>query len=77
MSLERRVKVCKNGRNWPVRIPREFEFRDDEAVMRKEGSRIIIEPARPNSLLALLATWEPMDDDFPPMQDQPPEPFDL
>jgi antitoxin VapB len=77
MSLERRVKVFKNGRNRAVRIPREFEFPGEEAIMRKEGSRIIIEPARPESLLALLATWEPLDDDFPPIQDQPPEPFDL
>ena len=56
MSPERHVKVCRNGRNQTVRIPRDFEFRGDEAIMRKEGDRIIIEPAPPKSLLAVLAT---------------------
>ena len=48
MSSERHVKVFKNGRNQAVRIPREFEFSSDEAIMRKEGDRLIIEPAHPS-----------------------------
>jgi antitoxin VapB len=28
-----------------VRIPREFELPDEEEIMRKEGERLIIEPA--------------------------------
>jgi antitoxin VapB len=43
-SPERHVKVFKNGRNKAVRIPREFEFLGDEAIMRKEGDRLVIEP---------------------------------
>ncbi len=53
---ERRVKLFKNGRNQAVRIPREFELPGDEAIMRKEGGRLVIEPAPPQSLLGLLAT---------------------
>jgi len=34
MTLERRIKVFGNGRNRAVRIPREFEFPGDEAIMR-------------------------------------------
>ena len=45
MSSKRTVKLFKNGRDQAVRIPREFEFSGDEAVMRKEGERLIIEPA--------------------------------
>src|SRR6201982_3857609 len=56
MSPERHVKVFKNGRNQAIRIPREFEFSGEEAIMRKEGDRLIIEPAPPKSLLAVLAT---------------------
>jgi antitoxin VapB len=37
--------------------------------MRKEGDRLIIEPAAPRSLLAILATLEPLDEDFPPIAD--------
>jgi len=74
---ERRVRLFKNGRNQAVRIPREFELPGEEAVMRKEGERLIIEPVPKKSLLALLATREPIDEEFPPIEDRPPEPVDL
>jgi antitoxin VapB len=45
--------------------------------MRKEGERLIIEPAPKQSLLALLATLEPIDEEFPPGDDKPPEPVEL
>jgi antitoxin VapB len=77
VSPERHVKLFKNGRNRAVRIPREFEFPGEEAIMRKEGDRLIIEPAPPKSLLALLATLAPLDEDFPPIADLPTDPVDL
>ena len=77
MSPERHVKVFKNGRNQAVRIPREFELSGEDAIMRKEGNRLIIEPAPPKSLLAVLATLAPLHEDFPPIEDLNPDPFDL
>lgn len=77
MYPERQVKLFKNGRNQAVRIPREFELPGSEAIMRKEGNRLIIEPGKPKSLLALLATWEPIDEAFPEIEDLPPDPVDL
>jgi antitoxin VapB len=74
---ERQVKLFRNGRNQAVRIPREFELPGEDAIMRKEGRRLIIEPARRKSLLAFLKTLKPLDEDFPPIADLPPEPFDL
>jgi antitoxin VapB len=74
---ERRVRLFKNGRNQAVRIPREFELPGDEAIMRKEGDRLVIEPAAPQSLLALLSTLQPLDEDFPPIEDAPPERVEL
>ena len=71
MSAQRRVKLFRNGRNQAVRIPREFELSGEEAILRKEGDRLIIEPAPPRSLLALLATLEPIDEAFPPIPDLP------
>ena len=68
---ERHVKLFTNGRNQAVRIPREFELPGDEAIIRKEGDRLIIEPARPRSLLAVLATLEPLDEDFGEISDLP------
>ncbi|MBM3546490.1 MAG: AbrB/MazE/SpoVT family DNA-binding domain-containing protein [Alphaproteobacteria bacterium] len=74
---ERHVKLFKNGRNQAVRIPREFELPGEDAIMRKEGERLIIEPARRKSLLELLDSWEPLDEEFPEIEDGPPDPVDL
>jgi antitoxin VapB len=74
---ERHVKLFKNGRNQAVRIPREFELPGEDAIMRKEGERLIIEPAPPKSLLALLATLAPLDEEFPAIPDTAPDPIEL
>jgi antitoxin VapB len=74
MIPERRVKLFKNGRNQAVRIPREFELPGEDAIMRKDGERLIIEPARPKSLLAVLAGLEPLDEEFPPIPELPVDP---
>jgi antitoxin VapB len=76
-QAERRVRLFKNGRSQAVRIPREFELPGKEAIMRKEGERLIIEPVKPKSLLEVLATLEPLDEEFPPIDDQLPEPVAL
>ena len=60
-----------------MRIPREFELAGDEAVMRKEGDRLIIEPVRRLGLLAWLASLDPIDEDFPEIEDPDPDPVEL
>ena len=74
---ERHVKLFRNGRNQAVRIPREFELQGNEAIMRKEGDRLVIEPKKKKSLLALLDTLEPLEEEFPEIVDLPPDPVDL
>ena len=74
---ERHVKLFKNGRNQAVRIPREFELPGEDAVIRQDGQRLIIEPAPPKSLLAVLAALPALDEEFPPIQDLTAEPVDL
>jgi antitoxin VapB len=65
MDTGRHVKLFRNGRNQAVRIPVEFELPGDEAIMRKDGDRLIIEPAKTSGLLQWLATIEPWDEEFP------------
>jgi antitoxin VapB len=65
MHSERHVRLFRNGRNQALRIPREFELEGDEAIIRKEGDKLIVEPIRKGRLLALLATLEPLDEPFP------------
>jgi antitoxin VapB len=73
----RRVRLFRNGRNQAVRIPREFELPGDEAVLTKEGDRLILEVAPKRGLLAYLAQMTPLDEDFPPIEDFPADPVDL
>jgi len=77
VMIERHVKLFKNGRNQAVRIPREFELPGEDAIIRKEGQRLIIEPAPPRSLLAVLAALSTLDEEFPPIEDLPAEPVDF
>lgn len=77
MSVERHVKLFKNGRNQVVRIPREFELPGEDAIIRKEGQRLIIEPAAPRLLLAVLATLGTLDEEIPQIENAPAEPLDL
>lgn len=69
MISERRVRLFRNGKNQAVRIPRGFELPGKDAVMRKEGERLIVEPALPKSLLDVLATLTPLDEDLPEITD--------
>jgi antitoxin VapB len=63
-ETERHVRLFRNGRNQALRIPREFELEADEAILRKEGDRLIVEPVRKGRLLSLLASLEPLDETF-------------
>ena len=76
MQRERHVKLFRNGRNQALRIPREFEFEGDEAIVRKEGDRLIVEPVHQGGLLSVLARLEPLEEEFadidetlPPLND--------
>jgi antitoxin VapB len=69
MFRERHVKLLKNGCNQVVLIPREFELPGEDAIMRREGDRLIIELVPTKSLLVLLATLGPLEEDFPPISD--------
>lgn len=77
MGDERLVKVFRNGRNQAIRIPREFELPGKEAVLRKEGARLVIEPVKKKSLLDVISRFKPIKERLPKIEDLPPEPVDL
>ncbi len=77
MNAYRHVKLFKNGRNQAVRIPREFELPGEDAIMHRDGDKLIIEAAPRRSLLSILAELSPIDEPFPEIDDAPPEPVDL
>lgn len=71
VSTERKVSLFRNGRNQAIRIPREYELEGTEAIIRREGTRLIIEPVSKPTLLEVLASLEPLDESFPDIDDLP------
>lgn len=71
MSDERRVKIVRSEQGQAILIPREFALPGNEVVLRREAGRLIIELAPRRSLEAVLATLEPLDDEFPPIRELP------
>lgn len=66
MQPQRHVRLFRNGRNQALRIPRDLELDADEATIRRDGERLIVEPVkRRPDLATLLAGWEPLDEPFP------------
>ncbi len=65
MHTEQLVHLEWVGRSQILHIPREFELASDDAVIRKEGDRLIVEPIQRQSLLALLATLDPIEEVIP------------
>jgi len=73
MSEHRHVKLFRNGRNQAVRIPVEFELPGDEAIMHRDGERLVIESVRKRGLVALLKSMKPLAEGFPEIEDPVPE----
>ena len=69
MTQQRHVRLFRNGRNQAVRIPVEFELPGDEAIMLRDGDRLVIEPVRKRGLVALLKSMVPLEEDFPEIDD--------
>lgn len=71
----RAVKLFRNGANQALRIPKEFELPGVDALIYREGDKLIIEPVKPRfekgSAAALLAALDeiaklgPCTDEFP------------
>ncbi len=69
----RHVRLFKNGANQAVRIPKEFELPGKDAIMRREGNKLIIEAVRPpkGTVAALVYALDtirhlgPVDEPFP------------
>lgn len=65
MQTEQLVHLERVGRGQTLHIPQEFELASDDAMIRKEGERLIIDPVHKPSLLALLATLDAIEAEFP------------
>ena len=73
----RHVRLFRNNRNQAIRIPVEFELPGSEAIISRDGDRLVIEPVRRKRLAALLDSWEPLSEEFPQIADPPSAPKDV
>ena len=78
----RRAKVFMNGRSRAVRIPREFDFDGDEVIFRKDSDgKLTLEPISrkrtPRELIEWLRSQPRLEEEFPDIEDFPPEPVNL
>ncbi len=76
-SRPREARLFRNNRSQAVRIPAEFELPGDRVLISRDGDRLIIEPVRAKGLVALLDSWEPLDEDVPTIEDRIPDPEDV
>lgn len=82
-SRPREAKLFRNNRSQAVRIPAEFELPGDRVLIRREGTKLIIEPvAGPRNIVELLAQWKkdgPLapEDQLPDISDTPTAPEDV
>lgn len=76
MNAVRHVRIFKNGRSRAIRIPKELDFFGDELLMRLDGERVILERPQREKLADILARLKPIDEEWPEIDDPPPEPVD-
>lgn len=73
------VKLFRHGEGHAVDIPAGFTLPGEDAVMRQEGQRLIIEPGQRMStaaeLVEFLKTLKPIDERLATFDDPPPRPF--
>jgi antitoxin VapB len=77
MGERRRVRLQRIVGVQVVRIPAGLDLPGDEAVLRREGERLVIEPVRQRDLVALLASMEPIEEAWPEIEDPVPEAWSL
>jgi antitoxin VapB len=65
MNTEYRVKLIQQGNTQTLPIPPELNLDTTEVTIRQENGKLIIEPYHNKSLLEVLSTLEPLNEEFP------------
>ncbi|MCJ2015456.1 antitoxin [Methylobacterium sp. J-076] len=68
-----RVRLVRTPGGQRVEIPAGFALRAEEAILRTDGGRLVLEPVAPSSLLAVLAGLDDLDTDWPDIVDPQPD----
>ncbi|MBO3463699.1 AbrB/MazE/SpoVT family DNA-binding domain-containing protein [Aetokthonos hydrillicola Thurmond2011] len=65
MNTQYHVKLIQEGNTQTLTIPQELNLSATEVIIRREDGKLIIEPYKRKSLLETLSTLEPLDEEFP------------
>ncbi len=65
MVKEYHVKLIQQGNIQTLPIPKELKITTSSVIIHQEDDKLIIEPLRQKSLLKVLSTLEPLEEDFP------------
>jgi antitoxin VapB len=65
MLKEYHVKLIQQGNIQTLPIPKELKITTSSVIIHQEDDKLIIEPLRQKSLLKVLSTLEPLEEDFP------------
>lgn len=76
-SAPKEARLFRNNRSQAVRIPVEFELPGERVLIHRDGDRLIIEPVRKPGLLGLLASWPPLNEGLPQIDDPDVHPQDI
>ncbi|WP_232631598.1 AbrB/MazE/SpoVT family DNA-binding domain-containing protein [Methylobacterium sp. Leaf118] len=72
-DLTVRVRLVRTPEGQRLDIPPGFMLGGDEAILRTEGDRLVVEPVAARSLLAVLGSLEHLDEDWPEIADPQPD----
>lgn len=72
--IEKRLHIETEQDSCTLRLPKELAPASGEVIVRKEGERLIIEPAEPKGFLKVLRGMEPLDIPSPDVDEDLPPP---
>ncbi|TPW29954.1 AbrB/MazE/SpoVT family DNA-binding domain-containing protein [Pararhizobium mangrovi] len=80
--LRRTIRVAHDADGQTLHIPKDWAFSEDEVdLIRNEDGSLRVEGRRarrtPKELVEWLRSQPPIEEDFPEIEDLPPEPVDL
>jgi antitoxin VapB len=52
--MQRKAKIFMNNRSQAVRLPKDFQFKEQEVFIRKDGSDVVLSP-RPSDWSSYLS----------------------
>lgn len=65
MTTEYHVKLIQQGNTQTLPIPPELNLDTTDVIIRQENGKLIIEPYQKKSILEVFSTLEPIDEEFP------------